>query len=66
MPAYFAGLIFALERLTAKTVKIGPLENFLLYGTPYKHTMSYMVGWDSPDWTVNLNKKRSIKFTSAY
>ena len=30
--AYFVGLIFAVEQLTAKTAKIGPLENFLLYG----------------------------------
>ena len=30
--AYFAGLIFALHESTMKTTKIGPLENFLLYG----------------------------------
>ena len=30
--AYFMGLIFADCRLTAKTAKIGPLENFPLYG----------------------------------
>ena len=27
----FAGLIFAVMRSSAKTVKIGPLKNFLLY-----------------------------------
>ena len=31
--AYFAGLIFADSLLSAKTVKIGPHENFPLYGT---------------------------------
>ena len=30
---YFTGLIFADSRLSAKTVKIGPLENFPLYAT---------------------------------
>ena len=30
--AYFAGLILADSRLSAKTAKIGPLENFPLYG----------------------------------
>ena len=29
---YFAGLIFVVCQLTAKTAKIGPLENFPLYG----------------------------------
>ena len=29
---YFAGLIFADSRLSTKTAKIGPLENFPLYG----------------------------------
>ena len=29
---YFAGLIFMDSRLSAKTAKIGPLENFPLYG----------------------------------
>ena len=29
---YFAGLIFADSRLSVKTTKIGPLENFPLYG----------------------------------
>jgi hypothetical protein len=31
--AYFAGLIFADSRLSAKTAKIGPLEKFSLYGS---------------------------------
>ena len=31
--AYFVGLIFAVHESTMKTVKIGPLENFMLYGT---------------------------------
>jgi hypothetical protein len=31
--AYFTGLIFADSRLSAKTTKIGPHENFPLYGT---------------------------------
>ena len=31
--AYFAGLIFTDNRLSAKTAKIGPHENFSLYGT---------------------------------
>ena len=31
--AYFAGLIFANSRLSAKTAKIGHHENFPLYGT---------------------------------
>jgi hypothetical protein len=30
---YFAGLIFADSRLSAKTTKIGPHENFPLYGS---------------------------------
>ena len=30
--AYFTGLIFALHESTMKTVKIGPRENFPLYG----------------------------------
>jgi hypothetical protein len=30
---YFAGLIFADSRLSAKTTKIRPHENFLLYGS---------------------------------
>ena len=29
---YFAGLIFVVCQSTAKTAKIGPLENFPLYG----------------------------------
>ena len=34
---YFAGLIFADSRLSAKTAKIGPLENFPLYGNILTH-----------------------------
>ena len=30
--AYFAGLIFMIRQSSAKTTKIGPLENFPLYG----------------------------------
>ena len=30
--AYFAGLIFVVRRLSVKTAKIGPHENFPLYG----------------------------------
>ena len=30
--AYFVGLIFVVRRSSVKTAKIGPLENFLLYG----------------------------------
>ena len=32
---YFAGLIFVVCKSTAKTAKIGPLENFPLYGNEY-------------------------------
>ena len=32
--AYFACLIFAVRRSSVKTLKIGPLENILLYGIP--------------------------------
>ena len=32
--AYFMGLIFTVCRLSVKTAKIGPLENFPLYGIP--------------------------------
>ena len=30
--AYFMGLIFAVHESTIKTTKLGPLENFPLYG----------------------------------
>ena len=30
--AYFAGLIFVVRRSSTKTAKIGPFENFPLYG----------------------------------
>ena len=30
--SYFAGLIFAVSRSSVKTAKIGPLQNFPLYG----------------------------------
>ena len=34
--AYFVGLIFVVKQTSAKTAKIGPLKNFLLYGIlPY-------------------------------
>ena len=34
---YFAGLIFMVRRSSVKTVKIGPLESFPLYGIPPPH-----------------------------
>ena len=32
---YFTGLIFVVRQSAAKTAKIGPLENFSLYGIPH-------------------------------
>ncbi len=37
----FVGLIFADSRLSAKTMKIGSYENFLLYGTLDSLMISY-------------------------
>ena len=35
--AFLTGFIFAVRRSSAKTVKIGPLENFPLYGIIFMH-----------------------------
>ena len=39
--AYFVGLSFAVHESTVKTVKIGPLENFPLYGSYRKAIIIY-------------------------
>ena len=41
--AHFAGLIFAVRWSSTKTVKIGPLENFLLYSFRLEKTFALFI-----------------------
>ena len=50
---YFADLIFVLCQSTAKTAKIGSLENFRLYGILYSGKFSHGRGW-----LVTVKKKK--------
>ncbi len=62
---YFAGLIFADSRLSAKTAKIGPHENFPLYGNVLQSVSLVMDTWyftsalecqSCSQWPARLNQ----------
>ena len=62
---YFTGLIFADSRLSAKTAKIGPLENFPLYGSLlWVATMYRKANCYSPGFTCCLRTFRKMNIST--
>ena len=58
---YYVGLIFVLRQSSAKTAKIGPLENFPLYGT-YMY-MYYAITVDLFNKTLSLPSHLTPRMT---